>query len=339
MVYKELRPRGGAAGAGALALATWSVWSTTGSRLSLFLCAASVALLVIDLVWSQVATARARVEVTANPQEALVGDRITLRLSVTGPRQFLRLRLVSFRPEHGELGVDVPAMGELQGTALAREVTTEVVLEVVSNGLAGLVGCARRQPVPLRRPLAVGPRPIPADQPFPDVTRVWGDGEPRPAQSGELVRGVRPYVAGDPLRRVHWRVTARAGDLVVKEVEDTATARLVMVFDLGGGGMAGERAAGRAAWYGSEAVRRGYSVTLATAERGKIVTGPVRSRSELNWRLAAAALPGHPQVPSLRSGTQPALRSGTQPALRSGTQTGTTSDPVLVVTDRGDSWH
>src|SRR5947209_17300032 len=136
---------------------------------------------------------------------------------------------------------------------------------------AGLVACARRRTVRLARPLAVGPCPLPAAEPFPELFRTWGDGEARPAPTGDLVRGVRPYVAGDPMRRVHWRATARVGDLVVKEVEDTGAPRLYLALDLGAGGAAGERAAGRAAWYALEGVRRGYQVVLATTERG---TGP-----------------------------------------------------------------
>jgi hypothetical protein len=56
-------------------------------------------------------------------------------------------------------------------------------------------------------------------------------------------------------------------------------------------------------------------VVLATAERDRLVTAPVRSFSEVNRRLAAAALPGHPTIPI------------------------DATEPVLLVTDRGDSWR
>jgi uncharacterized protein (DUF58 family) len=39
------------------------------------------------------------------------------------------------------------------------------------------------------------------------------------AGSGMEVFGVREYRAGDPLRRIHWRSTARLGELVVREYE------------------------------------------------------------------------------------------------------------------------
>ncbi|MBV9867844.1 MAG: DUF58 domain-containing protein [Abitibacteriaceae bacterium] len=52
----------------------------------------------------------------------------------------------------------------------------------------------------------------------------------RLGQSEEL-RGTRPYVAGDDLRRVHWRSTARHGHLVVKEFHQTAQDQCLVVWD------------------------------------------------------------------------------------------------------------
>ena len=49
-------------------------------------------------------------------------------------------------------------------------------------------------------------------------------------QSDEL-RGTRPYVAGDDLRRVHWKSTARLGSLVVKEFHRTTHAQAIVVWD------------------------------------------------------------------------------------------------------------
>lgn len=46
-----------------------------------------------------------------------------------------------------------------------------------------------------------------------------GDGaRPRPTASGEI-GGLRDFRAGDPVRRIHWRVTQRRGSLVVRESE------------------------------------------------------------------------------------------------------------------------
>jgi uncharacterized protein (DUF58 family) len=45
------------------------------------------------------------------------------------------------------------------------------------------------------------------------------------------VVGVRPYRAGDPLRQVDWRATARAREPVVRILEPTATLRAVVFLD------------------------------------------------------------------------------------------------------------
>ena len=44
--------------------------------------------------------------------------------------------------------------------------------------------------------------------------------------------GVRPYVPGDPMRRIHWRQTARTGKLSVIEFEESQATNLVIALDL-----------------------------------------------------------------------------------------------------------
>lgn len=308
---REMRPTAAAAGMALLAGLTWSVWSTTGSRLSLFVCIAALTVAVVDVVWAGVATRRVKLRVVANPAEATVGDTLRVTLAVEGSRQFVRVSMLALDP--APLGIEVPATASFSGPARTREVLSSVEVEVVSPGVAGLVAFARRRRVSLARLLFVGPRPVPAAEPFPELFRVWGDGEARPAPTGDLVRGVRPYHPGNPRRRVHWRATARIGELVVKEVDDVGAPRLLLGLDMGGGGLGGERAAGRAAYYALEGLRRGYQVALVTAERdARTVTAGVSSPSDVTRRLASASS-GTPELPDDVS--------------------------ILLVTHRGDSWR
>ena len=48
---------------------------------------------------------------------------------------------------------------------------------------------------------------------------------------GEDVRGTRLYAAGDDLRHVHWKSTARKGQLVVKEFHHTVQEHVLVVWD------------------------------------------------------------------------------------------------------------
>jgi uncharacterized protein (DUF58 family) len=47
-----------------------------------------------------------------------------------------------------------------------------------------------------------------------------------------LVAGSREYRPGDPLRRVHWKATARTGDLQVRVLDPSTTANLLIVLNL-----------------------------------------------------------------------------------------------------------
>lgn len=49
---------------------------------------------------------------------------------------------------------------------------------------------------------------------------------------GSELYGVREYVPGDDLRRVHWKATAHVGKLSVKELESTAGSALSILLDL-----------------------------------------------------------------------------------------------------------
>lgn len=70
-------------------------------------------------------------------------------------------------------------------------------------------------------------RPRTVDLPFlswfPTGHALEGDAAPAVSDQGaELTRTVREYRSGDPLRAVHWRATAKAGELRVKESEGEA---------------------------------------------------------------------------------------------------------------------
>ncbi len=50
--------------------------------------------------------------------------------------------------------------------------------------------------------------------------------------------GVRPYVVGDPLQRIHWRATARTGELHCRVYEPTSLAGATVLVDFNSGGYA-----------------------------------------------------------------------------------------------------
>ncbi|MDX1521961.1 MAG: DUF58 domain-containing protein, partial [Anaerolineae bacterium] len=66
-----------------------------------------------------------------------------------------------------------------------------------------------------------------------------GQRQTRRVGAGVQVLGTREYRRGDALRQIHWRSTARRGDLVVKEFADDDQLTLTVVLDLQAGSSLG----------------------------------------------------------------------------------------------------
>ncbi|MFE1576126.1 DUF58 domain-containing protein [Streptomyces fradiae] len=118
---------------------------------------------------------------------------------------------------------------------------------------------------------------VPRTEPLPAVRLAgeapgYGDGRHRAlAQVGEDDVMPREYRHGDDLRRVHWRSTARYGELMVRREEQPRQARCTVLLDTraeayGGGGpdAAFEWAVSGAASAVAHMLGRGYAVRLLT---------------------------------------------------------------------------
>ncbi len=86
--------------------------------------------------------------------------------------------------------------------------------------------------------------------------------------------GVRSYLPGDPLRHIHWRQTARTGNLTVIEYEETQSVNLRIVLDTHQRGVVGadprtslEAAIKLAATAARDAARTGAKVELITVNK------------------------------------------------------------------------
>jgi uncharacterized protein (DUF58 family) len=166
-----------------------------------------------------------------------------------------------------------------------------------------------RAETPLAAPwtLLVHPRLVELDRLFSDGGTFAQDGRRlllrRP--SGFDLHSVREYEQGESLRKVHWRSTAKRGQLMVKELEDSPLDEVAVLLDAAADAVVGESF--------DVAVRAAGSLLLAQARRGRravLVIGgaqPAVQRIhsyETDWQqaydlLAAVEPDGHAPAASM----------------------------------------
>lgn len=130
----------------------------------------------------------------------------------------------------------------------------------------------------------VGPATVNPGRSATGVSREAAGGESAASDltgRGDEMRGTRPYVAGDDLRSVHWKSTARLGQLVVREFDRTTRAESVVIWDGGAEFIPGARSLfaaparrrKRRGTVGNPAVEQGLRMTAslcrALVESGK----------------------------------------------------------------------
>lgn len=188
-----------------------------------------------------VATAawRPRLEVTrsADPDRVARGEPAAMTLTV---RNAGRLRAASLVAEDrcGDRVVPVPLLRLRPG----RDTTVRYDVPTFRRGVVpvGPLRVTRRDPlglVALARPYG-GTVPVwvhPRIHPLNAVPTGAGrslDGRVDKVPHGSITfDSLREYVVGDELRRVHWRTSARVGELMVRENVDTSLPRIVVLLD------------------------------------------------------------------------------------------------------------
>jgi uncharacterized protein (DUF58 family) len=178
-----------------------------------------------------------------------------------------RPRFVLEGIEHGWRGsVDYPVRAETRGRYELGPMTVRV------GDPFGLVELTRA--FRTTTPLVVTPRTVPL-APIPLTGSLTGSGDQRPRAfaggSAEDVT-VREYRRGDDLRRVHWRSSARVGELMVRREEQPWQTRATLFLDNRAGAHRGqgeasslEAAVSVAASVAVHLTARGYTVRLVTA--------------------------------------------------------------------------
>lgn len=233
--------------AGALLLAAAVALAAGGRALGLVelhvLAGAAALAVVVSLAWvatrdpAPVAVAR-----TIHPSRVHVGSpahvevavastsrRPTPVLALTDPIDGRRAARIQVAP--------VPVGGSVRaGYRLPTTARGELGLGPLGVEVVDPLGLARRRTtVADRVRLVVLPHvdvvpPVPSPGGSDPLT--GHEGRAVAGRSGDEYHSLREYVVGDDIRRVHWPVSARVGDLVVRQDEDPREGRLTVGLDL-----------------------------------------------------------------------------------------------------------
>lgn len=109
----------------------------------------------------------------------------------------------------------------------------------------------------------------------------------RRVNHGTHFAGVRPWQAGDSIKQVHWKSTARRGDLMVKTYDEELGGRLSILLDCAPGDDAAvDNAARAAASIGTAALQEGHHLELHDPSGEPLRLAPFSDEGELLLRLA-----------------------------------------------------
>jgi uncharacterized protein (DUF58 family) len=167
------------------------------------------------------------------PETARVGDLVTVEITVWSEKRIRRplisildnlpaKLLVSQRTPSLPVApaYDLPIRTMYQFRPLRRGRYRWSGITVEGTDALGLITKRKGYATPPTE-LTVLPRPIPVNVELPSASG-WGISEAESGQTrgaGLEPRGIRSYVPGDSLRHVHWRSSAKTGQLLVKEFE------------------------------------------------------------------------------------------------------------------------
>ncbi|MGC8780228.1 MAG: DUF58 domain-containing protein [Anaerolineae bacterium] len=171
----------------------------------------------------------------------------------------------------------------------------------------------------------------------------------RAAEDTITIGGLRPYLPGDSLRRIHWPATAHHDHLMVREFEREPTGDLWLVVDMDAAVQAGQAAeatqeyavilaASIAAQYARGGERR--AVGLLMSGRTPVMLSPAAGGEQF-WRilhaLAEAEPDGRQSLADLLSQAGPSLRSGRTIVVITPSQDGAWVAPLLPLMARGNA--
>jgi uncharacterized protein (DUF58 family) len=242
-------------------LAAWAFGSKTLYPVGLGLLIA----LALGWLWTRLGNRPLELRRSLPSGERLAGDDVYVRVELVGKRPLL--------PGRWLLRERIGKLGEREAPIVSRG-RSGYVLEALPRGryVFGHAEAVIEDPLGLQRveqrlqapgALLVYPRLVDIDRLFSESGAHARDGRRlllrRP--SGFDLHSVREYEQGESLRKVHWRTTAKRGQLMVKELEDAPRDEVAVVLDADPAAVVGESF--------EMQVRAAGSILRAHARRGR----------------------------------------------------------------------
>jgi uncharacterized protein (DUF58 family) len=244
--------------------------------------------LFIGIVGPSVVLARSKIRVLSAPTDGTAGLPVEVQIDAS-----TRLRVRAVDPPG--LEILVGPIGKRRtpddGATLMpdrRGVYETLTLDVATAAPFGLQWWTHRVQLPLPAALHVAPR---RGQPVTLPVRPLHNSGESVQRAAALVgepRGARVYRPGDNRRHVHWRATAHAGELMVREMEQATSEPITVTVTLPRDPDEAERVAERALATVVLSLDRDVPVLLGTVERSGPVVAPVLDRRSAGRRLARA---------------------------------------------------
>ncbi len=287
--------------------------AVAAANIALLLWSVSIAVIAGGLAaWSRLAWKQVTVSASFWPARAFLSERIVLRVRVSNakPVPLPLVRLTVWLPEgvHPIDGRDLPLRGFSRKFSMSGRSVAEFDFPVKARR-RGEYWIERFQ-VSITDPFDLAPlqRELPAEavllvMPEPrievpmEVRRRLPFGRPAQAprlfEERERFAGVRPYEPGDPLNRIHWKLTGHAGGLQTKLFEPTRTADVLLILDLAAGEPfwdsifpeIAEDTIGWATFLARQAIGSGWRVGMVANTHLRRGRGPLR--------VPTSSVPGH----------------------------------------------
>ena len=128
----------------------------------------------------------------------------------------------------------------------------------------------------------VMPRPVGQELP-PDLTRYIAQSwHPKPGGGYAENHEIRQYRPGDQLNQIHWKLTAKVGDLMLREPMEPERGRLLLTLDLRGTPGELDDKLGQLLWLGGWLTDHQMEFEICALTGDGVFSRPVRESKDLN---------------------------------------------------------